>query len=73
MDKEWDQIVDKNSCKATTCVHTEPTRPSHGGNRAEMQLYNMVQSGQLKPNDENYPVCKKYNDYRMTDTEGCRY
>ena len=41
MDKEWDQIVAKNSCKATTCVHTGPSRPAHGGNRAEMQLYNM--------------------------------
>lgn len=73
MDREWGQITDKNSCKATTCVATAPSRPVLGTNNAEMQLYNMIQSGKIKQSDAGYPTCKTYEDYRMTDTKGTKY
>lgn len=73
MDGEWNTLSEKNSCKATTCYSSLPTRPSHGSNNKEMQLYNMVQSGKLKIGDKNYPSCSKYEDYRMSDTKGTTY
>lgn len=73
MDGEWEQLSAKNSCKATTCVHTAPLRAPLGTANKEMQLYNMVQTGKLKKDDPNYPVCKPYSDYRMTDTKGAKY
>lgn len=73
MDKEWEQINIANSCKATTCVMMNPTRPANGSGNKEMQLYNMVQTGKIKQTDSNYPSCQKYNDYRMVDTKGTKY
>lgn len=70
MDAEWEYLSLSNSCKAKTCVHTLPLRVPLGSSNKEMQLYNKVQTGKLKPGDENYPVCKTYPDYRMSETKG---
>lgn len=73
MDREWDQLTLHNSCKSTTCIYMAPLRAPLGSSNAEMQLYNLVQSGKIKQGDKNYPNCPKYNDYRMTDTKGSNY
>ena len=73
LDAEWQYISSTNSCGTKSCVHTSPLRPSLGVTSREMQLYNSVQTGKIKPTDENYPHCKKYEDYRMTDTKKTKY
>lgn len=73
MDAEWQYLTMGNSCSTTTCVHTLPLRPALGSSNKELQLYNAVQTGSLKPGDKEYPVCKPYADYRMTDTKGAKY
>ncbi len=73
IDAEWEHLSLANSCKATTCVHTVPLRAPLGSANKELQLYNAVQTGQLKKGDTNYPVCKPYPDYRMTDTKNVKY
>lgn len=73
IDAEWAYLNMGNSCKTTTCVHTSPLRAPLGSAYREMQLYNAVQTGKLKKEDSGYPHCKKYEDYRMTDTKNSKY
>lgn len=73
MDKEWEAITDKNSCKATTCVHSLPSRPPLGASYEELKLYNMVQKKQIQQGDKTYPNCPTYPDYRMSETKGTKY
>ncbi len=73
MDAEWQYLSLANSCKATTCVHTVPLRAPLGAASKELQLYNAVQTNQLKKGDPGYPYCKQYSDYRMTDTKDTKY
>jgi hypothetical protein len=73
MDAEWQYLNIANSCKATTCVHTVPLRAPMGSSHKELQMYNAVQTGKITKNDENYPVCKPYADYRLTETPGAKY
>ena len=73
IDAEWDHLSLANSCKATTCVHTSPLRPSLGTTNKELQLYNDVQTGRMTKENPNYPMCKPHADYRMTDTKSAKY
>lgn len=73
MDKEWEIVTNKNSCRTTTCVHMLPTRVPLGASHEEMKLYNMIQKNQIKKNDVGYPTCPNYPDYRMSNTKNTKY
>ena len=73
LDAEWKYITLTNSCGTKTCVHTSPLRTPLGVTNNEMQLYNSVQTGKIKEGHPNYPYCRKYEDYRMTDTSQTKY
>lgn len=73
MDNEWQILKKNNTCPLDTCIFTLPTRVSSGENHNELELYDNVKTGKLTKQDPKYPRCKQYNDYRMTDTKGCKY
>ena len=73
MDNEWKFMKDANSCATSTCLHQCPTRVTNGSNYEELRTYDAVKSGKLKPTDKNYPTCKKFQDYRMTETSDAKY
>jgi hypothetical protein len=73
MDVEWNLFKTKNSCRTECCLHTLPTRATHGASYDELKLYNAVKTGALKKSDKRYPNCPAYNDYRMAHTDETKY
>lgn len=73
LDKEWDFLTEKNLCRNKVCVHTLPTRATHGSNTTELHLYNSVTSGKIKQEDDKFPRCEKYPDYRLSHTNKSTY
>lgn len=73
MDKTWTNLKQK-SCQSSVCVHTKfPTRLNPGQLYEQINLYDSVKTERLTTNDNGYPVCPKYNDYRASDTPGTTY
>lgn len=73
IDNTWDNLKEK-TCKPSVCIHNKyPTRSTPGQMYEEINLYDSVHTGKVKPNDANYPQCPQYNDYRTTDTKGAKY
>jgi len=62
-----------NSCTAKVCYHQYPTRVTNGSNYKELTTYDAVRSGKLKPTDNGYPTCVKFEDYRMCVTKGTTF
>jgi len=66
MNAEWKYMKQNFGCQENYCFHNLPTRPPHGAFYTEMKTYNDVKSGKQTT---NLPVCKKFEDYRMTVTK----
>ncbi len=73
LDKEWDYLKSKNTCSVQVCIHSLPTQATHGSNNTELKLYNNVRTGKLKQNDDGYPTCPNFPDYRITHTNNAKY
>lgn len=66
IDNTWKFMRGTNSCSTKVCFHQYPTRVTNGANYNELVVYDGVKSGKMKPTDKNYPVCDKFEDYRMS-------
>lgn len=73
LDKEWTHLKDKNLCATKCCVHTSPTRSTHGTSYEELKKYNAVKTGRITESDSSYPVCEAMPDYRITHTNKTIY
>jgi len=73
MDSEWDFYINQVACKPKCCVHTNPTRTTSGANFNELEVYDAVRQGKLKPTDKAYPICTKLADYRLTHSQKSAY
>ncbi len=69
MDKEWDYTRKNKSCWVKECVHTYPTRVYPPWFVEERKKYDAL-------NDPLRTIkftCEKYNDYRISHTQGAKY
>jgi hypothetical protein len=73
MDAEWQIMRKLNSCATNACIHNYPTVVNPGQLNEEINIYNAVRTHRIDPSNSSYPKCKKYQDYRITHTNGTRY
>jgi hypothetical protein len=72
MDNEWNYMK-QYSCTPKVCFHQYPTRVTNGENYNELTVYDAVKLGKMTPQDKGFPICDKFEDYRMSITKNTKF